>query len=419
MRDSKASFSVRVRHSKDCPDKAKGPFWQDCQCWKTYVLYGVGKAAGKWESAGTRSWATAVRIAKEALEDYDPKVIRIRELEKAAEAKELKTVLISDAIKAYIEDGRTRRLAEGTLRSIRQMDNRLTSWINQQKDKPTYVHELTADRLGAWRNSWKLSANTAQLSWIVAKGFLSFCVSREWIPSNPATKLKPLAKSKVNNTAIFSDDQYQSILGAVELCTNQFHTANLKNWRHRLLAFVELLRWGGCDLSDAIQFRPEQIRDGVFRYQRQKTKVLATIPIPEHLVVLLRNLPLLSDSVGSQMPFRTAGISLESDVRKWESNLSQLFKKAGIETIITVSGATKGPHAKMFRHTCAVSHLVHGSSLMAVSKYLGHRNPQITAAVYLPFVAELENAIIAEGRKSMAAALPKPKGKVIRMNKTA
>jgi integrase len=407
MRNQKPSFSVRVRHSADCPDKGKGNFWQDCQCWKSYVLYGVGK--DKWESASTRSWTQAVRIAKERLEDFDPKVIRIKQLEAAAAAKTAKTISIRDAITAYIEDGRTRQLAAGTLRGIRQFENRLFAWINQQKNKPEYLTDVSADTLAAWRNSWKLSANTASLSWIVTKGFFSFCVSREWLPSNPAAKLKSLRKSKVNNTAIFSDDQYAAILAAVDSCTNQFHTANLKNWRHRLLAFVELLRWGGCDLSDAIQFRPDQIRDGVFRYNRQKTKVLATIPIPEHVIALLRNLPLVTDSVGTGQPFRTKDIALESDVRKWEANLTQLFEKAGIKTVVTASGGTKKPHAKMFRHTCAVSHLIHGSSLLAVSKYLGHASPEITAKVYLPFVAELENAVIAEGRKSMAAASPKPK----------
>jgi integrase len=329
-------------------------------------------------------------------------------LKAAAAAKEAKTVSIRDAITAYIEDGRTRRLAGGTLRSIRQFENRLFAWINQQKNKPEYLTDLSADTLAAWRNSWKLSANTAALSWIVAKGFFAFCVSREWLPSNPAAKLKSLTKSKINNTAIFSDDQYIAILGAVDSCTHQRHNITLVNWRHRLLAFVELLRWGGCDLSDAIQFRPELVRDGVFRYARQKTKILATIPIPEHLIVLLRNLPLDADSVGAGMPFRTKDIALESDVRKWESNLTQLFKKAGIKTVITVSGATKKPHGKMFRHTCAVSHLIHGSSLVAVSKFLGHADPTITAKVYLPFVAELENAVIAEGRLSLAAGIPKP-----------
>jgi integrase len=419
MRNQEASFSVRVRHSADCPDKGKGPFWQDCQCKKTIVLYGAGNSKGKWEAAGTRSWATAVRTAKERLADFDPLVIENKRLKAEAVAKERKAVLIEDAFKSYVEDCRTRRLAEGSIRSIKQLQNRLISWISGQKEKPSYLHELTPDQLAIWRNSWKLSANTAALSWVVAKGFFAFCVSREWLTTNPAAKLKPLLKSKVNNTAIFSDDQYQSILGAVDSCTHQRNSITLANWRHRLLAFVELLRWGGCDLSDAIQFRPEQLRDEVFRYARQKTKILATVPLPEHLIILLRDLPLEADSVGAGMPFRTAGIALESDVRKWETNLTQLFKKAEIKFVVTVSGSTKKPHAKMLRHSCAVSHLIHGSSLVAVSKYLGHASPEITAKVYLPFVAELEQAVIAEGRKSMAAALPKQSGKVVKMRKQA
>jgi integrase len=418
MRNQKPSFSVRVRHSADCKDKGKGAFWQDCNCWKSYILYGIGKDT--WESASTRSWATAVRVAKERLADFDPLVIENRLLKAAAAAKEAKTVSIRDAIAAYIEDGRTRQLAEGTLRGIRQFENRLFGWIDQQKNKPEYLTDLSADILGVWRNSWKLSANTAALSWRVTKGFFAFCVEREWLPSNPAAKLKTLKKSKVNNTAIFSEDNLAAIVAAVDKCTHPWNSITLPNWRHRLLAFVELLRWGGCDLSDAIQFQPQQIRDGVYRYARQKTKILATIPVPEHLVTLLRNLPLDRESVGPQMPFRSKGIALESDVRRYTVYLTQLFKQAGIKTVVTASGGTKRPHAKIFRHSCATYHLIHGSSLLSVSKFLGHASPEITAKVYLPFVPELEAAVIAEGKKSMLASLPKPKtgGSIVNISRT-
>ena len=73
-------------------------------------------------------------------------------------------------------------------------------------------------------------------------------------------------------------------------------------------------------------------------------------------------------------------------------------------------------HPHMLRDTCAVWYLRHGMGLYGVAKILGHSNPTITAKHYAPFVKELENAHIAENKEILAAAKPKPSGKVLKIS---
>jgi integrase len=172
------------------------------------------------------------------------------------------------------------------------------------------------------------------------------------------------------------------------------------------------------DLTDAVQYRPESIdKDGVLRYRRQKTKQLATVPLPEHLIVLLRDIPLERDSVGSSQPFRQTDCTVNSDTRTWARRLETLFALAGIAEVRT-DQRTRTPHAKMLRDTFAVSHLRHGAKLHTVAKMLGHARTATTEQAYLPWVKELEQAHFEDARKSLAQPTPKPKGnRVVSMKK--
>jgi integrase len=426
MRNQKANIKVRVRHSVNCRDKGKGPTWQDCACWKSHVIYFGGKQV--WQSANTQNWAEAVRTAKEKLAEMEPLAIENKRLKAEAAAKDQRQdVTLEDAVSLYTQDSITRLGDGGTVRNIRSLFGAIDpeskaitrpghffTWVRKQSPRPVFVSDITTAHLTSWRNSWSFGSDyTASQYWSGVVGFFAFAVSQGWISQSPARKerMKPLEADKAGRgCAIFSDEQYQSILDSVYLCGLDGNPKeNLSNWHHRLEAFVELMRWGGMDLIDACQYRPTQIRDGVLRYHRQKTGELATIPVPESLVVLLRDLPLELDSVGPDMPFRSRNILIGSDIRKWQSRLTQLFKFAEIESVTTAQGKVRKPYSKCFRHTCAVNHLRHHAGLIPVSKYLGHSDPATTATYYLGFVPELEDFVIEQGRKSLAAQIPKPK----------
>jgi integrase len=422
----KRTANVITRHHKDCPDRAQGMQYQNCKCFKSIVIYD-GKT--RFKSAGTRSWSEAETFAKNYLKSFDPDVI---ELKAHRAAKERASIRIEDAVAKYTADMIVRRGNGRTVQNMQVLlgcidpetkavirEGHLFSWLNKQVPRLDFLSELTADKLHDWRASWKFKSDlTASQSWGMVEQFFTHSKKRKWIDENPTDEMDPLVPTKGNRTAVFSDSQYDDILSAANRIT--YRGVQNKLYQERLLAFVDLMRWSGCDVVDAVQFRPEQVRDGVFRYRRQKSKVLATIPLPDHVVGLLRNLPLESDSVGPEMPFKSKNISAHSDTRTWQNRLGELFNLAGIKSVRTEIGQIKKPHSKMLRDTMAVYYLRKGISVMTVSKYLGHSNVTTTIKHYLPWVKELEDAAIAEGRKvldAIEAGVPRGTSDVLEMKR--
>ena len=109
------------------------------------------------------------------------------------------------------------------------------------------------------------------------------------------------------------------------------------------------------------------------------------------------------------MPFRMKQFTAHSDTVTWRKRLFVVFKLAGITSARTELGTTRKPHPHMLRDTFAVWHLRHGARLHTVAKMLGHSRTVTTERAYLPWVKELEEAHIADARKSLAHAKPKVK----------
>jgi integrase len=293
----------------------------------------------------------------------------------------------------------------------------LFNWLDKYnagrpaESRLVYISDFSPSHITAWRASWKFGSDlTAAQRWTMVKGFFTFCAAQDWIADSPARKLKRMSVAEGNRTAIFSDEQYQAILDAVSLYDPEnVPAATRKAWQQRLTTFVELLRWSGMALIDAVQFRPETVdAEGVLRYRRQKTGKLARLPLAAHVVALLRDIPLERDSLGAVMPFRTKNTAIASDCRKMQHRLQALFALAGIKEVRTEQGRIRKPHPHMLRDTFAVSALQHGASIHTVAKMLGHSKTATTEKSYLPWVKELEQAQIADARKALAHAVPKP-----------
>ena len=411
------TVNVIVRHAKDCKDKAKGGDWRKCDCPKALLIYeGEGSGKNRRVSAKTRSWAKAEKAAQEILDLWDPEKVELKQLR----AKKLREqVRIENAVGLYIQDLITRLGDNGTVAMVRSLfghvdekgnvvsNGRLFNWLDTllPSERPVHIAEFSPSHITAWRSSWDFDSDlTAANRWVMVKGFFRFCESQSWVADSPARKLKPILPKKGNRTAIFTDEQYQQILKAVALYDpDNVPEATRKAWQKRLEIFVELLRGSGMALIDGIQFTPELVSDdGVLRYRRQKSKELAVVPLPKHLLKLLHKIPLERDSVGPAQPFRTKDTAVASDTRKWEHRLGNLFKLAGIHEVKTGIGTTRLPHPHMLRDTFAVWHLRHGARLHTVSKMLGHAKTITTERSYLPWVKELEDAHIEDARRSLA-----------------
>jgi integrase len=411
------TVKVIVRHSSDCKDKSKGTEWRKCRCSKTLLVYEADKKKNRRVSAKTRSWERAEDAAQELRDSWDPRLQRLKKLESDKESKQVR---IEEAVALYISDMAARLGENGTVAMARSLlghvdpetkditsNGHLFNWLDKipAATRPVCVADLTPEFLTRWRASWKFSDYTAAQRWGMVRSFFNFCETQGWILDSPARKLRRIDYEKGSRTAIFTDKQYAAILEAVANSEPEnIPAATREHWQQRITTFVELLRWSGMALIDAVQFRHELVdADGVLRYRRHKTGVLATVPLPEALLAMLRSVPLERDSVGASHPFRMRDYTAHSDTVTWRKRLMKLFTLAGIEEATNELGKARAPHPHMLRDTFAVWNLRHRVPLHSVSKMLGHSNPTITAKAYLPWVAELEAATIADGRKALEA----------------
>jgi integrase len=407
------TVTVITRHSAQCKDKDQGSDWRKCNCRKALLVYeGEGSGTNRRISAKTRSWEKAEKLAQEWRDRWDPEK---QELKSLRAAKKAKQVRIEAAVALYISDMITRLGDNGTVAMARSLfgdvdsatnevkrDGHLFHWLDTCPQRPEYIADFTPSHITAWRSSWRFGDLTAANRWTMVKSFFGFCEGQGWIENSPARKLKPLEAQKGSRTAIFTDEQYEKILHAVaDYDPENVPAATRKSWQQRLTVFIELLRWSGMALVDAVQFRLDAISDdGVLRYRRQKSSELATIPLPEHVVKLLRTVPLEHDSTNPAQPFRT-GAELMSDTAKWHRRVTKVFDLAGIKKVRTELGRMRDPHPHMLRDTFAVWHLRHGARLHTVSKMLGHAKTTTTEKSYLPWVKELDEAHIADARRSL------------------
>jgi integrase len=209
----------------------------------------------------------------------------------------------------------------------------------------------------------------------------------------------------------FTDRQYDILSYAA--VADPGPTSDCKVYRERLHIFIELLRWTGMDIGDAIQFRPSMIdADGVLRYIRTKTGIQGVIPLEPYVIELLKEIPLALDSI-PDMPFRYRGNDLSGDVHNWSRRIGRILAGAGVTEVqlIEKSGVpaydrnvnpvTKSSNVKMFRHTFAVGWLTAGADKETVARMLGHNSTEMLEAHYAPWVRDRDDAHIRRVRALM------------------
>lgn len=383
---------IVVRHSSDCKDRRKGPEWKKCGCRKSLLVYDGTSKATFHKSCKTRSWEKAEDFKREYEDSFDPEK---QELKRLRAADEKKQKHIEEAVRLYLTDMIARLGDNGTVAGARHLlEDSLSGWLATQVPRPIHISEITPDHLIAWRHSWKLGDLTAAVRWSGVRSFFNFCEGQGWVSDSPARRIRATKVSRKGRTGVFSDEQLTAILNAARR-------------DQRTLAFIELMRWGGMAITDAVLFQPEMIdAEGVLKYRRHKTDEFAVVPLPEHVLVDLRGVPLEKDSAGPAQPFRTKDTQIKSDVRAWQRVLKGIFDAAKITQVQTEAGADK-PHSHCFRDSFAVWNLRHGVTIYAVAKMLGHSSVKTTERSYLPWVPELQAAHIAEARRVLVHAKPK------------
>jgi len=279
----------------------------------------------------------------------------VRELEGGAGAQ---TVPVTDACERFLADCEARHLGPAQLGKYKLLIGELKKAFDGVP-----VSGVSVDHLRSLRESWVLSAITSRKKIERLRTFFKFCQESGWCHSNPARALKP-PKETHTPTLPFSDSEIEKIVWAIEI-----YPERPKGRRAQVRAFVNLLRYSGLRIRDAVTLSKEKIQDGKLLLYTQKTGTPVHIPLPKSVLNELGAIPT------TKFYFWSGNGDPKSAVADWQRSLSKLFSLAGV----------KG-HAHRFRDTFSVDLLKAGVPLESVSVLLGHTSIKTTEKHYAPWV---------------------------------
>jgi integrase len=269
-----------------------------------------------------------------------------------------------------------------------------------------YINEMDNDTVWAnfaksWKNRRKdtlnepLEPGTIATTTANLREFLKFCVRKEWLSDNYASKEYGMtATAEVKPKEPFSETELSYIYRAArELKTGVgVNTSDLVERVKELQAFVWTLRYTGLRISDVSVLKAEQLRD--FRFKNythaiwcnpkktrgKKAVNFVHIPIPSTNLKRHPNVVKALQAIESKQGryFFKAGEGKDSTSRSaWQRKINALFERA--EELMEADGfpMTNGTHfaehptPHKFRHTFAATLLQGGMSIRLVAQYLG------------------------------------------------
>ncbi|MFL6428708.1 MAG: tyrosine-type recombinase/integrase, partial [Acidobacteriaceae bacterium] len=283
QKDSHGSVRPYTRHSADCTHPANH---NTCSCPKWLYVYNASTGKKSRKSLNTPSWAEANKIASDTLEGLNPKLAAANAV---TEKHDRQRMTVADACDLWIDRTQREFGDDGVLPQYKSLMVKFKSWA--ESHGITHVQDITALQLERWYSSadWLRHADTTrQQRWGVLRSMFSFLKKRGVIDESPIADIKAVRPSKDHVQGPYTDEQVTKLLAAVETATpDNINLEERKVYARRLRAFVNLLLNTGCDVVDGVLFDQTRLKktviDGreiyVYRYHREKTGVLAVIPV--------------------------------------------------------------------------------------------------------------------------------------------
>ena len=155
------------------------------------------------------------------------------------------------------------------------------------------MHQITASLLDRWMATWK-----AKTYWSKSKrrdnciAFFEHCIDKKWIPYNATAKDKgnpargmmrfTTAKGSTIPTLPFTPAQFNAVLAVTLRYEEGVATVNKKEVENkgiRLHALVNLMRWSGLSITDAVTLGRDRLgADNRLELHRTKTGNPALAP---------------------------------------------------------------------------------------------------------------------------------------------
>lgn len=344
-------LTVFRRHSRKCRHTSRKE--RRCSC--PLSVEGTLNGENIRRSLSVRSFEAAQKI--------------VRDWEVRGSVKECAKIGVKEAVERFLADRIALRLREASLSKYRLLEGELKSEFGNMA-----VADVSLDDLRAYRESWKLAPITSRKKLERLRTFFKFCQESGWIGNNPARLLKA-PQGEVKATLPFSDAEIEKILWATEVYPKhgRYGADNGK----RVRAFVNLLRYSGLRIRDAVTLKREKIEHGRLLLGTQKTGQMVHLPLPQSVVKELDDV-----AENTEYFFWTGNGLPKSAAADWQRSLSKISTLSGVHV-----------HAHRFRDTFSVNLLKAGVSIENVAILLGHSNSRITAKHYNPWVKSRQDSL--------------------------
>jgi site-specific recombinase XerD len=393
VRPKTQTVSVYTRHSADCSKKGE-PQWRRCKCAK--YLYLLRDGNDKTISARTCSWEKAEQQAQEIRDSWDPVKQRLRELDELKQARELGEVTITHALERWLASVKADSDSgnEHTHSKYRTAAKHIGAWAHS--NHLIRLSQITPDALDHWKSSWspkaknpddRIGKTTAGRRLEKLKRFLSYCVKMHWLAKNPATELKAI-KPDLSVTWPLLSGRYERVIAATFEYDKRARRPS-DQFGADMRAIIELMRWTGLRIGDALMCAKSRIQGNRFSLTTQNGKSALTVLIPDHVIAALNALPLRAD-VHPDYFFWSGNSKHKSLTGRWQRKLERLNDYL---SIAKDDGTPMRFHSHQLRDTFAVTQLLSGTSMQDLSKMLSHKSVKITEKYYSPWVPERQAAL--------------------------
>ena len=274
------------RHLKNCPHRSKGRDWKRCPC----PVWVEGRKDGVriQRTLDTANWEIAADRLLE-LEANDAKV----------------DVALSDAIKHFYADCRSRNIGEATISKYEETLDPFEKFCSGTA--PTRVRAISLPHVEKFRDESGQCATSPTGKKIERlRTFFRYCEDREWCDKNPAKKLqkpKIFAKEK----APFTNAEWKLI----EAAFDEYPTKNSFGYDQEpgscMIALGQyVLRYSALRISDVVRLTQDRINEGRLFVRAAKNGGPIRLPLPPFVLAALdaiKKADLIDSTSGAETGF--------------------------------------------------------------------------------------------------------------------
>jgi integrase/recombinase XerD len=363
------TLTLYRRHKRTCPNFGKSRRARHVKCTCKFWVDGVLGGREVRLSLGTRD----SKKANQKLHEWESKE---QVVERGA------AVTLADTWTSLIADLEARKLSNQTIRKYKLLQRQMKSYGEERGLKMLAQFDL--DVLSKFRATWKDGARTASKKLERLRAFFRFAHDRQWVESNPASKIK-LPKASICPTMPLTSDQWLNVLTACDKFQAMAPVEGKLN-ACRLKTLLVLIRYTGMRVSDAVTLTTDRL-DGkrLFLYT-QKTGVPVYTVVPDSVLAALEATPRVTDT----RYFWSGQGKRQTVIGDWQGRIKKVFDLAGI------SKGLGNAVSHRLRDTFAVELLLAGVPIERVSVLLGHQSVRVTERHYNPWVRSRQEQLEAD-----------------------